>query len=103
MCKNIYKDMLYNIETTANILYDYKWSITLKNCESLYYTPVTYIILYINYTSRELAQQKRIGLGTMRFQVQFLALISGLRIQHCLELWCRSQTQLGSGIAVAVV
>ena len=27
---------------------------------------------------------------------------SGLRIQHCCELWGRSQTLLGSGIAVAV-
>ena len=26
-----------------------------------------------------------------------------LRIGPCRELWCRSQTQLGSGIAVAVV
>ena len=26
----------------------------------------------------------------------------GLRIQHCHELWCRSQRWLGSGIAVAV-
>ena len=32
-----------------------------------------------------------------------LALLSGLRIQHCLELWCRSQTQLGSYVAAAVV
>lgn len=29
--------------------------------------------------------------------------LSGLRIWHCRELWCRSQTQLGPGIAVAVV
>ena len=29
--------------------------------------------------------------------------IPGLRIQRCLELWCRSQMQLGSHIAVAVV
>ena len=29
----------------------YKWSINLKSCESLYCTAVTYIILYINYTS----------------------------------------------------
>ena len=29
---------------------NYKWSITFKNCESLYWTPVIYIILYINYT-----------------------------------------------------
>ena len=38
----------------------------------------------------------------MRLQVQSLALLSGLRIQHCRELWCRSQTQLGSGVDVAV-
>ena len=28
---------------------------------------------------------------------------SGLRIGHCCELWYRSQTQLGSRVAVAVV
>ena len=39
----------------------------------------------------------------MRMQVRFLALLSGLRIQHCLELGCRSRTQPGSGVAVAVV
>ena len=32
------------------IFYNYKWSTTFKNCESLYCTPVTYIILYINCT-----------------------------------------------------
>ena len=32
-----------------------------------------------------------------------LALLTGLRIQCCHELWCRSQTWLRSGIAVAVV
>ena len=36
-------------------------------------------------------------------QVQSLALLSGLRIRYCHELWCRLQTWLGSGIAVAVV
>ena len=29
-------------------------------------------------------------------QVQPLAWLSGLRIQHCRELWCRLQTRLGS-------
>ena len=38
----------------------------------------------------------------MRLRVPSLTLLSGLRIRHCLELWCRSQTRLGSGIAVAV-
>ena len=35
-------------------------------------------------------------------EVQSLALLSGLRIQRCSELWYRSQMQLGSRIAVAV-
>ena len=34
--------------------------------------------------------------------VLILALLSGLRIWHCRELWGRSQMWLGSGIAVAV-
>ena len=38
----------------------------------------------------------------MRTQVQSLASLSGLRIQHCHELWCRSEIRLGSLIAVAV-
>ena len=49
-----------------------------------------------------MAPQKQIRLGTMRFGVQSLALLSGLRIRHCQELWCRSQILLGSGVAVAV-
>ena len=32
-----------------------------------------------------------------------LASLSGLRIWCCCELWCRLQTLLGSGVAVAVV
>lgn len=39
----------------------------------------------------------------MRTQVRFLALHHGLRIWRCGELWCRWQTQLGPGVAVAVV
>ena len=34
-------------------------------------------------------------------QVQSLASLSGLRIGHCHELWCRSQTRLRSHVAVA--
>ena len=49
------------------------------------------------------AQWKWIPLGTMRLQVQSLASLSGLRIQDCCELWCRSQTRFGSHMAVAVV
>ena len=46
--------------------------------------------------------QKKIRLGTIRLQVLSLASLGGLRIQHCCELWCRSQIWLRSGIAVAV-
>ena len=38
----------------------------------------------------------------MRTQVPSLALLSGLRIWRCRELWCRWQTQLRSGIDVTV-
>ena len=40
-------------------------------------------------------------LVSMRMQVRSLALISGVRIQLCCELWCRSQMGLGSAVAVA--
>ena len=40
--------------------------------------------------------------GTMRLRVQSLSLLSGLTIRNCHELWCRSQTQLGSRVAVAL-
>ena len=49
-----------------------------------------------------MAQRKRILLGTKRFRVQSLASLSGLRIQRCRELWCRSQMQLRSGIAMVL-
>ena len=38
----------------------------------------------------------------MRMQVQYLALLSGLKIRHSPELWCRSQMWFGSSVAVAV-
>ena len=50
-----------------------------------------------------MAQGQQTQLGTMRLQGRFLALLSELRIQSCCELWCRSQTQLGSSIAVAMM
>ena len=40
-------------------------------------------------------------LVSMRMQVGSLASLSGLRIQHCRDLRCRSQTLLRSGIDVA--
>ena len=37
------------------------------------------------------AQWKQIQLETMRLWVRSLATLSGLRIWHCCELWCRSR------------
>ena len=39
----------------------------------------------------------------MRMRVRSLGLLSVLRIQRCHELWCRSQMQLGFGIAMAQI
>ena len=39
----------------------------------------------------------------MRMQVRSLASLSGLRIRCCRELWCRWQTQLGSGVGWAAM
>ena len=47
-------------------------------------------------------QWKQIRLGTIRFRVQSLASLSGLRNQRCHELCYRLQTRLGSRVAVAV-
>ena len=49
-----------------------------------------------------MAQWQQIRLGTMRLLFPSLASLNGLRIWRCHELWCRSQTQLRSGIAVAL-
>ena len=45
----------------------------------------------------------RILLVCMRMRVQSLALHNRLRIQHCCKLQHKSQMQLGSSIAVAVL
>ena len=50
-----------------------------------------------------MARQKQVRPGTVKLRVRSLALISGLGIQHCRELWCTPQTWPGSGIAVAAV
>ena len=48
-----------------------------------------------------MAQQKRIRLVSMRKWVRSLALLSGLRIRRCCELWCRLQMRLRPYVAVA--
>ena len=48
-------------------------------------------------------QQKQIRQGTMRLQFSSLALLSGLRIWCCPELWCRLKMQLRSHVAMTRV
>ena len=55
------------------------------------YSPETHTKFFLGVPI--MAQQKRIWLGMMRLRVQSLASLSGLGIQHCHELWCRSQTR----------
>ena len=49
-----------------------------------------------------LTRWRQIWLVTMRMWVCSLALLSGLSIWHCCELWCKLQTWLGSCVAMAV-
>ena len=51
MYKARYKDILYNTGIQPIFCNSCKWSITFKNYELLYYSLVTYIILYMKYTS----------------------------------------------------
>ena len=44
----------------------------------------------------------RTGLVSVRTRIQSLASVSGLRIQRCCQLLCRSQIWLRSGIAMAL-
>ena len=70
------KDIIQNYE--KNLLYKY---VLLSSEKSEHGVPIV-------------AQWKQIQLITMGLQVRSLASLTGLRIQHCHELWCRSQTWL---------
>ena len=50
-----------------------------------------------------MAQQLTNPTGIHEDSGMILASLSGLKICHCCELWCRSQMWLGSHVAVAVV
>ena len=49
------------------------------------------------------AQRKQIRLVSMRIWGSIPGLTQWVKDRRCHELWCRSQTRLGSHIAVAVV
>ena len=50
-----------------------------------------------------MAQWNRISLVSLKMWVQSLALLSGLGIRRCRVLWCRSQIQHRSCVAVVVM
>ena len=79
----------------------YRWATT--GAPGLFILIWNKVIVFKTRNAPVMVQQKQILLGTMRLQVQSLALLSGLRIWRCLELWCRSKTQLRPGDATAVV
>ena len=62
--------------------------------------PVLFVCLFVFLSFRAAPTY---GGSQARRQVQSLALLRGFRIPHCCELWCRSQTWLGSHISVAVL
>ena len=64
-------------------------------------TPLRVLRLHPEFPSWHSGSRTR--LGTMRLRVRFLALLRGLRIWCCRELWCGLQTRLGSCVAVALV
>ena len=49
----------------AHIFNNYKWSITFRSYESLYCTPVTYVNVYNNFTSRFDARYWMLGAGAL--------------------------------------
>ena len=105
-----WKTLTQRVELICDFLYeflpkDYEKSIEIlqKNASILY--DGLFFQKYKNKLSKRVpfvAQWKQIWLASMKMQVWSLALLRRLRIQHCHELWCRSQTRLRSGIAVAV-
>ena len=80
--------------------YTFIISITITQCLLNDLFENSSIIMY-NLGVPTMAQWKRIRIGMMRLRVRSLASLNGLRVQCCHELWCRSQTQLGSHVAVA--
>ena len=91
--------LYWDVSNYLSLLHPYQHPPNLGG--EIYFSQSTDLI--VNLGVPVVAQQKQIRLGTMRLRVPCLALLSGLRIQHCRELWCRSQTKLRYRVALAVV
>ena len=94
--KPVFKSGIFYIETKLSKWcmshYSVKWKWD-KNCGDTIQAAMS-VLCNLKNTSIGVSiveQWKQIRLGTMRLQVQSLAVLSGLRIWHCPKLWCRSQ------------
>ena len=71
------------------------WEDSRVSSWSWHYLTLKYItVIFLYQIDREVplvVQQKQIQRGTIRLWVRSLALLGGLRIWHCGELWCKSQ------------
>ena len=86
--------------TTPVSAFDFTWT-SLQSCLCL---SVSLIFLQRHQFSSSRCVSAVMNLTSIHEEaVQSLALLSWLRIQHCCELWCRSQTRLRPWVAVAVV
>ena len=106
MCVYMWKDIFPCYLTMTLILFYYDHT---KFITSLVRQTMTLLLEYLD-TKMEtmcrvliVAQWLMNPTSTHEDAVQSLASLSGLRIWYCRELWCRSPTQLGSNVAVAVV
>ena len=97
--------------------FDYSWFTIC--CQFLLYSKVTQLYMYVHilflilysimFYHKWLDRSSCCGVLEMNLtrNHDIAGLIPGLtwwvRIWHCCELWCRSQTCLGSGVGVAVV
>ena len=101
--------MQYNVHTqvAGSII---NWQGVFRNQLGL---KIMHIFEFIDFISKKIiqnidrgvpvmAQRKQIRLASLRMHVQSLALLSGLMINSCCELWCWSQTWLRSCIAVGL-
>ena len=75
-------------------------TIAAKQC--LFYSKLSKIKNLFLLGIPAVVQQSQRRMVSMRMQIQTLASFSGLRIQHCYELWCRLQMWLRSYLPVVV-
>ena len=103
MNRHFFKDDMANKHMKRNSTLLTIKETQIKTTVRFYFTPVKMTIIKNKTGVSVVVQWKGIQLVSMRMLVRSLALLSGSGIRHGRELWCKSQTWLRSGLAVAVV